>query len=258
MDERPLRDKGDPAGQNHRCRHRFTRPRDVGRIVHLRPAGPGGAPDQEPRPHLSPHHPRDVRRPRRRRRSSPRSASLSVRPVGTGGIGEAAPATRAVSSNWFDGGATNSLSDDVVIANVIVEKYDTGGEGDGNGPVRLCQLAIRRRGQGACSATDGPGKGAIPATSEERSRSTVPGIGAVDVMGHVVQVFQDGALVASLELPHQESHPDAWWFRGDEPGELCLWYEEDSTGEYGIVARLSVVPMVPGVTASDYVIEHSH
>ena len=157
-----------------------------------------------------------------------------------------------------DGGVTNSLLDDVVIAKVIVEKYDMGGESDGNDLYAYINSRFVGGGREPCSVIGTvPGRGAIPATPMERSRSTVPGIGAIDAMGHVVQVFQDGALVASLELPHHESHPDAWWFRGDEAGELCLWYEEDSTDEYGIVARLSVVPTVAGVTVSDYVVEHS-
>lgn len=152
----------------------------------------------------------------------------------------------------IDGGASASLADDRVIAKVIVEKYGQGGDGDGDGLYSYINSRFVGGGREPCSVIGTvPGRQVISASPTEIARSMRPGIGAVEAMGHVVHIFQNGLLVGSLEVPHHEANEDVWWFRGDEPGELCLWYLESDTGEYGIVGRLSVVPTVSGVTASD-------
>lgn len=156
-------------------------------------------------------------------------------------------------------GIRASLSDDRVIARVVIERYDRGTANFKNDSLYSFISSSLKAGNDIPCLEDYPTSpdyplGAGIATDEERSRSVIPGEPTgppPHAIGHIIHVFQDGVEVGTVRVPHQEPNPDVWWFRGDEPGELTMWYLETDTGEYGIVARLSVVPMAPGVTATD-------
>jgi hypothetical protein len=180
--------------------------------------------------------------------------------------------TAAAPNGWDFGGRTGYacgfaevVVNNQVVAEVIIQKWDSGGGNDGDALYSF----INSSGWGATAGDQacgrprvGPG-GAYPGQTQlpqanaiELSRSVEPGMPTgpePHATGHVVQVFSpSGAELVRVTLPHQEIDPNTWWFRGDEPGELMLWYLEPSTSEYGIVARLSCAPLVAGYSCADY------
>lgn len=180
--------------------------------------------------------------------------------------------TNAAPNGWDWGGRTGYacgfgevVVSGAVVAEVIVQKWDQGGDMDGD----ALYSYINSSGWGATggdqpcgrppvtSSGRYPGQSQLPqANATELSRSATPGdclSGPPCATGHVVEVRKDGTLYGTVTLPHQSAyHPDMYWYRGDEPGELMGWYLERSTGDYGIVVRLSCAPLAPGVACSDY------
>jgi hypothetical protein len=164
-----------------------------------------------------------------------------------------------------DGGATTSLSDDVVIARIVGERY----ENLGQDPDLYVYTDTPNRGAGAdkpCSNGYGDPNPTGRASAEELSRSTSPGEPS-HAEGHIIQVWQDGVEVGRIQVPHAEIEfvveggpgrgETSWWFRGDTDGEILLWYENPDTPvphDYGIIARLSVVSYFGNVTFDDCVI----
>ncbi len=124
-----------------------------------------------------------------------------------------------------------------VVAKVIVEKYGQGGESDGDSLYSYINSIFGGGGNEDCSVI-GTGPGNIrPSEGEDRSHR-----------GSKISIVYQGTTYVLPELPYQSPyHNDAWWYAGNERGEAILWYLEDDTGEVGIVARLSVVPVVEGV-----------
>jgi hypothetical protein len=153
-----------------------------------------------------------------------------------------------------------------VVAEVILQKWDQGGSFDGDSLYSYINSrgALASGGNQPCGRRRVTANGSydgrtLPqATAEELSRSVEPGMPTAPpphAMGHVIELRQNGVLLADLYIPHQSvHHPDTWWFRGDQAGELMVWYLERSTGDYGIVARLSCVSLVSTVTCSDYLV----
>lgn len=158
-----------------------------------------------------------------------------------------------------DGGATSSLGDDTVIAKLVFESYD---KASAMFPDDSLYLFIDSRGRGADHAVDvcseirdGPPFDELIATETERSRSVVPGEPTAPpphAMGHGIVIEQNEELKGYFELPHESAqNVDIWWFRGDEPGEILMWYLETDTGDYGIIGRLTAFPMAANVTVDD-------
>jgi hypothetical protein len=163
-----------------------------------------------------------------------------------------------------DGGATASLSDDVVIARIAGERYENLVT---DGPLYVF-MDTPNRGAGndvPCSNGYGDPSPNGRASAEELSRSTSPGEPS-HAQGHIIQVWQDGVEVGRIQVPHAEIEfttdgspargETSWWFRGDQDGEIILWYENPdlNPAPYGIIARLSVVSYFPNVTFDDCVI----
>jgi hypothetical protein len=164
-----------------------------------------------------------------------------------------------------DGGPTASLSDDVVIARVVGERYENIFEN----PELYLVMDTPNNGAGndaPCSNGYTDPNPIGRASAEELSRS-FGGPGEPSFAhGHIIQVWQDGVEVGRIQTPHDEIEfrPDgqpgrgetAWWFKGDEDGEIILWYENPSLtpAPYGIIGRLSVVSYFPNVTFDDCVI----
>jgi hypothetical protein len=181
--------------------------------------------------------------------------------------------TAAAPNGWDFGGRTGYacgfaelVVNNQVVAEIIVQKWGQGGSVAQDGDSLYAY--INSSGYGATAGDQPCGRprvtangsytgGRLPLLTEtELSRSVEPGMPTgpePHATGHVVQVFgPSGAEVVRVTLPHQEIDPNTWWFRGDESGELMLWYLEPSTGEYGIVARLSCAPLVAGYSCADY------
>lgn len=183
--------------------------------------------------------------------------------------------TAAAPNGWDFGGRTGyscGFGEGVDLAKVagelIIQKWGQGGAAARDGDSLYSY--INSSGWGATAGDQAcgrprvlssgayPGQVQIPqANAVELSRSASPGdclAGPPCATGHVVQLLRpDGSEVGRVTLHHQSPyHPDFYWYRGDEPGELMGWYLERSTGEYGIVARLSCVPLVAGYACADF------
>jgi hypothetical protein len=177
-----------------------------------------------------------------------------------------------------DGGPTALLSDDRVIARIIAERYAQGGsEQVPDGLYAKIDSTHVVAGREPCSEIGTTASNAVTvgASAVEQSRS-FGGAGMPDFAhGHVLQIWQKGVEVGQITLPHEETNPiqDSWWFRGDENGEILLWYAQcpnglsctdengDGTidakdGDYGIVARVSIEVDAPDVTFGDCVMNN--
>lgn len=154
-----------------------------------------------------------------------------------------------------------------VVAELILQQWDRGWWDDGDGLYGFVDSggAMGWGGDEDCGRPRVAATGPVPSANElERSRSIEPGMPTAPLphaTGHVIEIkkqgtsMSPGALLASVSIPHASTwNADTWWFRGDEPGELMLWYRNPATGEYGIIERLSCVPLVPAVSCSDYLV----
>lgn len=105
----------------------------------------------------------------------------------------------------------------------------------------------------------------VPATAAEHARST-SFCEPSTAHGHVITMHgPNGEAIDTPLIPHREFNlmqgdptfvgaNESCWFRGDEPGEIMLWYRNPDTLDYGIVARLSCAGLAAGWSCTDTVI----